>query len=164
MTGPSCVRLSLKLLDSKKALLREIIDTNKLHYGIKDELVKGSVGGHFRHSLTHWQKLLDNGLDGVVHYDYRERGTALEKNPEVALKATEMVRAKVAKLKEKDMKLPVEVAFMLDPARPGDHIFNSTWERELWFCYDHSRHHAQMIEIILKGFGGYSFKCDPHGE
>jgi hypothetical protein len=161
---PAVVGAAVSLLDGKIALLAAIRARNPEHYRSKDLLVGGSVGGHMRHSIAHFEKLMashhpsttaaDDRIE-TVHYDVRERHTAVEVDAAAATAAVEALLSSVKRLHRYDMQRPVHPAFMLTGTDPGEHLFKSNMERELWFCCHHAMHHMAMAALVLRRFGGY---------
>eukprot|EP00611_Tribonema_gayanum_P007767 TRINITY_DN17190_c0_g1_i1.p1 TRINITY_DN17190_c0_g1~~TRINITY_DN17190_c0_g1_i1.p1 ORF type:complete len:213 (-),score=55.57 TRINITY_DN17190_c0_g1_i1:158-796(-) len=148
------------MIESKKTLLKQIRDANPGHYTSVDHLVGASIGAHMRHSMQHFAKLLAGipqapGQEGLpIHYDRRERHNDVETSIDAALAALDGLTDAVVKLDADSMKAKITPEFMLE-VKGLEHKFNSTVERELFFCVHHAVHHMAMIALILKNIGGY---------
>jgi hypothetical protein len=132
------------------------------HYTAVDELVGASMGAHMRHSLDHYSKLIaaSGGAAAAaappveVHYDNRERHTAIESDVGAAIALVDSLAAKIVQLGAAPMHSPVAANFMLE-VKGLEHRMESTLERELFFCTHHAVHHMAMIALILQRLGGY---------
>ncbi|KAG5192636.1 hypothetical protein JKP88DRAFT_351803 [Tribonema minus] len=84
----------------------------------------------------------------------RERHNDVETSIDAALAALDGLTDAVVKLDADSMKAKITPEFMLE-VKGLEHKFNSTVERELFFCVHHAVHHMAMIALILKNIGGY---------
>lgn len=114
-----------------------------------------SVGGHVRHTLDHWTKLLTHeftlNLDESIDYDSRERNTEIEMNRLVALTANEKVlHALNSALQFRQLQTPVKVMFIGDAKSGVRYTVDSTFGRELSFVTHHTTHHLSTIKLLMQ--------------
>jgi hypothetical protein len=114
-----------------------------------------SVGGHMRHTLDHWSKLVNHdftlGDDEAIDYDSRERHTETETNRLIALSANEQVlHALNTALKARRPEAAMKVMFLGDSKTGERYIVNSTFARELSFVSHHATHHLSTIKLLMQ--------------
>mmetsp|Transcript_24895 Transcript_24895/g.25520 ORF Transcript_24895/g.25520 Transcript_24895/m.25520 type:complete len:191 (+) Transcript_24895:34-606(+) len=114
-----------------------------------------SVGGHIRHSLDHWSKLLNHdftlGCDEEIDYDSRERFSEIETNRLVALDTNERLQHSLSSaLQTRDPNMLVKVMFIGDSKSGVKYSVNSTFGRELSFIAHHSTHHLSTIKLLMQ--------------
>lgn len=110
--------------------------------------VSGSVGEHVRHILDHVAALVGLGAGAVLTYDHRERGTSVESDPGMALRAILRLKAAIADRLSMEPDTPVAVIARVSPA--GDPV--AAWSsvaRELAFVISHTIHHQALIAALL---------------
>lgn len=112
-----------------------------------------AIGQHVRHTLDHYRKLLDGfASGGVVEYDRRDRGVAVETDRSAALEAIGSIIAGFDGLDEARLAFPVRVRAMVNGE--GDEVeMESTLVRELWFATHHAIHHNALIKGVAAEFG-----------
>ena len=109
----------------------------------------GSVGGHVRHILDHVAAFVSPPPSGVLSYDHRMRGTAVEHDPPAAIREILRLQAALQRLTGASVDTPVTVSMILS-AR-GDRVTGwSTVARELGFIVSHTIHHQAMIALLLE--------------
>jgi uncharacterized damage-inducible protein DinB len=115
--------------------------------------VSGSVGEHVRHALDHIAALLSCGSSVTLSYDGRERGTAAETDPSIALRHILRLKAALAQCSARSLDEPMQIVSMVSPS--GESITGwSTLARELAFVVSHTIHHHAMIALLLS-FQGF---------
>src|SRR5262249_17924925 len=83
-----------------------------------------------------------------LSYDRRERGTAVERDQDEALRLIMRLRSAVEAWNERAMDEPICVASMLTAA--GESVTGwSTLGREIAFVTSHTIHHEAMIAVLL---------------
>ncbi|CAK9011650.1 Apoptosis-inducing factor homolog B [Durusdinium trenchii] len=121
-------------------------------YGSTCKVVGASIGAHVRHSLDHYDRLLDTILKGepsaMVRYDVRERGSDVETDLNAGLDAVIACSIKMSKITPKELELPLRVEFNLTNEADSAQAFESCALRELWFVAHHSIHHQAMMKLI----------------
>jgi uncharacterized damage-inducible protein DinB len=110
--------------------------------------VSGSIGEHVRHILDHIAAFAATPPHGVVSYDRRERGTAVESDSGVALRAILRLKALLAVADHRRLDLPVTVSSVLVHGQPPVSAW-STLRRELAFVVSHTVHHQALIAVLL---------------
>ncbi len=134
--------------------LSDLVRTlNTEQYNARPELTKcGAIGGHVRHVLDHLVAWL-NGVDqGVVNYDDRQRDTAIEHDPVVALHAIKHHTARLAEIS--DSQLAGQVFVLTSMTSCGSLVeLPSSHARELAFVFSHTIHHNAIIGTIARALG-----------
>jgi uncharacterized damage-inducible protein DinB len=114
-----------------------------------------SVGGHVRHTLDHWAKLLNHdftlGADEPIDYDSRERYTETELNRLIALSANDKILHGLnTALQSRQPNTPVKVMFLGDSKTGERYTVESTFARELSFVSHHATHHLSTIKLLMQ--------------
>ncbi|MDP5135716.1 DinB family protein [Rheinheimera baltica] len=117
-----------------------------------------SIGKHMRHILDHFFAIANS--DGLVNYEQRQRGTALEADPALAL-------AKLAQLKTWLKQLPQQqltrsVMVRSDIGIGTQQLVNveSTLGRELMFACSHAIHHYAMLKQLYQQQTGQCLRAE----
>lgn len=131
---------TIKYLNQAKVFL-DTIRPEEYHQPI-DLLSNSTIGIHTRHFIECYQCLITQAETGVICYDSRERDTALEENPMVALAALQEIIRKLPTL------LPKQSIFLKNIVAIQTTI-KSTIERELLHNLEHTTHHLAIIKIGL---------------
>jgi hypothetical protein len=112
-------------------------------------VVSASIGGHVRHSLDHVEAVLD-GIDaGIIDYDRRARGTAVESNRQAALDAIDRLKLELLGMPAIPDHLPLRLNVMLTSNGPSTEVATSLG-REMAFALSHTVHHNALIALIAK--------------
>lgn len=136
----------LEILNQGEALLNEISDES---YTRRVPLAfNASIGGHYRHCLDHFRKLLDAARQGDLNYDRRERGTLVENDRFAALNATRELREGFARLNPAVLSRPLEVTCRTSYAALGSQASPSTVRREIMYSVAHAVHHYALIGVM----------------
>ena len=138
------------------ALDRLLDDLGAVLIGVTPEIytaravvgVSGSIGEHVRHALDHIAALLSCPPAAMLTYDRRQRGTAVETDPSVALRHILRLKAALVPCAARSLDEPMQVAFMVSTS--GESLASwSTLARELAFVFSHTIHHQAMIALLL---------------
>jgi len=117
-------------------------------YGMPLDLLFGaSIGQHTRHLVEFYQCLLNQISESspVINYSKRVRDTAIEEDPEFALKTIEQLVSEILTLDENiSCKLKCSEQF-----ESGEVFIDSNLERELLYNIEHTIHHLAIIKIGL---------------
>jgi uncharacterized damage-inducible protein DinB len=112
----------------------------------------GTIGGHVRHCLDHARSLLDGLAVGVIDYDHRVRGTAIETDPSAARAEIRRLGHLAERAATQSAASPVRVVVM--PTRDGASMqLGSTLGRELAFVLSHTIHHNATIKGMAVAMG-----------
>jgi len=148
------IEQEMSAVQVREAVIGIVKQQSRLLQCISDEmyayhcpLLKGTTGGHVRHSLDHIRRALEQFP--VIRYDIRERNTVIEKDRIAALKELESLLELTLTVDDKKAKEAVQAAFMLT-AEGKEILLNSTVEREMAFAVHHCIHHNAMIKGILQ--------------
>jgi len=106
----------------------------------------GSVGGHMRHIVEHYQSFLRGLTDGEIDYEKRSRDPLVENDPAYATGILESVTEQLDEwsglLTNSALKLCVETS-------PGITTATSVL-RELEFLLSHTIHHYALVAIMAR--------------
>src|SRR6516162_6441121 len=112
-------------------------------------VVSASIGGHVRHSLDHIEAVLD-GIDaGVIDYDSRARGTAVESKRQAALDAIDRLKLELLGMPAIPDRLHLRLKVLLTSDGPSMEVATSLG-REMAFALSHTVHHTALIAVIAK--------------
>lgn len=110
--------------------------------------VSGSIGQHVRHALDHVAVLVTARPHGVMTYDSRERGTAIETDQGAALRAILRLKPLLEAMTDDVLDSPVVLTALLEREGTPESA-RSTLRRELAFVIDHTVHHQALIATLL---------------
>jgi uncharacterized damage-inducible protein DinB len=109
----------------------------------------GTIGQHVRHILDHVSALVAAHPGAVLSYDHRCRGTAVETNPDSAVREIFRLETALDRWSMRLLDQPVSVTSMI--AASGQSVTGwSTLARELAFVVNHTIHHQAMIAVLLE--------------
>ena len=115
-------------------------------------VIPSSLGGHVRHCLDHFEALCTGVITGVVDYDDRQRGTAVETDRIAALSAIRRLRLQLESLDESVLTKTVRVRSII--AADGTSIeTRSSVGRELAFVLSHTVHHNALVAAMCRTLG-----------
>jgi hypothetical protein len=103
-----------------------------------------AIGAHFRHTLDHFQNLLESYASGLVDYDARRRDPLLESDPEAALAKSRELRQLLGQIDPASIP-PLVVLCKVSYSDAPPARVPSNLPRELMFCVSHAIHHHAMI-------------------
>lgn len=115
-------------------------------------VIPSSLGGHVRHCLDHFEALCTGAITGVIDYDDRQRGTAVETDRIAALSAIQRIHLQIEALDESILTRTVRVPSII--AGDGTSIeTRSSLGRELAFVLSHTVHHNALVAAICRTLG-----------
>lgn len=131
-----------------EVVLNDLIDFINMvtyeDYIRKSPLLSGaSIGQHCRHSIELYQCLINGYAEGKINYEKRKRDILIETDKEVAINSLLAIE-KSLPLTDKAMLLECE----------GE-LFQSSFQRELLYCNEHTIHHKALIRVGVNEIGGY---------
>ena len=145
------VRAVKRILSELMEILVQV--SEQVYLNVPKPFFQSSVGAHVRHCLDHFYALLQAFEDGNVDYEKRERGTKLETNKHLAVRAVQELRERFGDLKinKGDGRMPVCLSVALEA--PMNKNFSVTWvnttlERELHFVTSHTVHHLALVKVM----------------
>jgi len=112
----------------------------------------GGVGEHVRHGLDHLRAVLADAPQGVIDYECRRRGWAVERDPEIAAMELWHCAATFTALSGRDPDRPVWVRQRIHPEAEAVET-RSSWGRELVSALSHEIHHAAILRPRLEAAG-----------
>ncbi len=114
------------------------------------EVFHGSIGGHVRHCLEHFQSLIDGWDRAHVDYDHRARDVRLELEPEQALRRTRLLRARLRQIRSEELFSPVTVRCEVSYAHGDSPVTHSSVGREFVYAIAHAIHHFALISVMAR--------------
>ncbi|RJP35895.1 MAG: DinB family protein [Phycisphaerales bacterium] len=115
-------------------------------------VIPGSLGGHVRHCLDHFAALCAGATSGLIDYDRRQRGTAIETSRSAALHAIRGLQDRLAPLDASMMTRGVRVVSMLTVEGTSIEV-PSSLGRELAFVLSHTVHHNALVSAMCSTLG-----------
>ena len=143
--APACAPL-VRLLDDMASIVRRL--SPQVYAARMVPGASGSIGEHVRHVLDHVTAFLGAAAQPVLSYDHRERGTLVEADPGVALRAIMRLHARLEGLSETRLDAPAVVSALVVRGEPPM-LMRSTLRRELAFVISHTVHHQALIGVLL---------------
>ncbi len=138
-----------------RSLLRELTDAD---YVKKiPRFYDQSIGSHIRHSLSHFDRVCDNVQNGdILHYDVRERNTAVENHKEAADARIQHLITVINDM-HVSYATQISVEFMspvhAESSEPTSYIIKSNLMRELSFVAHHNTHHLALVRLMMDHLG-----------
>ncbi len=117
------------------------------------ELFMSSIGQHLRHILDLYQVMIQPTKEGVVDYDVRRRGLALETEKEAGLQELRALRSWLESLTPESLAQEVQVKTEVLLSETCSVSLPSTLARELIFTASHLTHHLALMVTIAKVIG-----------
>ncbi len=111
----------------------------------------GTIGGHLRHCLEHFDCFRAGLGDGFVDYDARKRGTPEETDPTAAGERLASLREWFGAADE-PMERVIQVSVDCGLSGP-DRWSQSSIARELQFLISHTVHHFAIIAVMCAAQG-----------
>lgn len=110
-------------------------------------LFHGTIGQQVRHVLEFYLCVFSGIKNGSICYDERKRDLRLETDKAYAVQCLETILHKLENL-ENDAEIKLKVC--LSKENNEFSAINSSIDRELVYCFDHSVHHQALIKIALQ--------------
>ncbi|MCC5928709.1 MAG: hypothetical protein JJU28_05635 [Cyclobacteriaceae bacterium] len=128
-----------------KNLLKSLTSTQ---YQQKLDVLSGvSIGQHIRHILEFYNCLAKSKESGIVNYDARRRDITLETNLSFACSIIDNI---IDLLLEAQNPKPINLICNYNNPKDSPLMIGTTYQRELWYCFEHSIHHQALIKVGLK--------------
>ncbi|KAI9275951.1 hypothetical protein BDA99DRAFT_496958 [Phascolomyces articulosus] len=122
----------------------------------------GTIGKHIRHVYDHFHLLLSGNPTlshqqqrheddtWTVDFDARSRDQPMERDRREATYCFRDMQNKFKEIEDKiPLDTPVRLAATIDPSSNVPRaMFNSSYDRELWYCCMHAIHHYAAIKAI----------------
>lgn len=110
------------------------------------------LGAHVRHCIDHVDALLNGIASGEIHYDRRERGTAIEHDRTAGLAAAADRAVLVRAIGDAVLDSSIAVHAMVAPTAP-EVVFDSTVAREVLYVFHHTVHHTALMSAQATNMG-----------
>ena len=129
-------------------VLQELMDFLSLveaeHYTRPSQILnRATIGQHVRHSIEMYQCLLSGYSEGTVDYAKRKRDIVIESSPDYAIECLQSILKGVKKY-DKQISLS-----------NNEQSFATSFNRELFYCDEHTIHHLALIRVGINEIGGY---------
>lgn len=113
----------------------------------------GGIGPHFRHTIEHFESLINGLPSGKVDYDHRKRDIEVERVRTVAIGKLEAIRSMLLEL-ALDLEKPLLVKTESHASDMHDDLWvQSSLGRELISVISHTVHHYALISFIARYYG-----------
>jgi hypothetical protein len=110
------------------------------------------LGAHVRHCIDHVDALLNGTTSGEIHYDRRERGTAMEADRAIGLVAAADRARQIRAISDACLHSAIVVEAIVAPgSRPMR--FDSTVAREVLYVLHHTVHHTALMSALASNLG-----------
>jgi len=138
------------------AQLRSVIENlSDAQYAQKPVgVVESSIGGHVRHCLDHVRALLSAVNTGVLDYDHRQRGTAVELCRQAAMDEARRLMDELSQLPGDAPARLVRMSVLMSADAPPLRVY-STIGREMAYTLSHTIHHNALIAAMVRTLGGW---------
>lgn len=134
--------LCIENLQDIKELLLKLEDEQ---YTFQSNFLYGaSIGQHLRHILEFYERVFTLNECGIINYSKRERKKHLEYCRISAIEFIDKLCNNIHNSEQKDRLLVFN-----DDAIEGEKMITS-FEREVFYCLEHSIHHQALIKVCLK--------------
>lgn len=107
-----------------------------------------SAGSHMRHVIDHYQAIISGLEREFIDYDVRERGSALESSPRLAIAKLNEVADWIKMLTEDELTKPTTLSTEVSVTNKNIQKVQTSVARELVFASSHAVHHYAMIAQI----------------
>ena len=142
---------AIEVLTQASSILSQI--TNEQYRTRPDQGTRSSIGEHFRHLIDLFSAVLCSRTSGMVDYDQRSRGAAVERNREIAISNCESLMSSISELDEVLLGKRVELKTEVCLSESLSVVLPSSFQRELVFAAAHAVHHFAIIREIALGLG-----------
>lgn len=112
-----------------------------------------TVGGHYRHCLDHFEKLLEGLAAGEIDYDARRRDPLIETSRYAALAKTLDLGRRIRQLAQADPSTPLVMRCRSSYSIEEVPSVPTTLQREIIFCISHAIHHYALIVVMCRNMG-----------
>lgn len=131
------------LLELKQLL---VLLTNSQYTQPINSLSGGTIGQHFRHLLEFYKIISETKADEEFSYDNRNREQKIETDSSYTITVIEKLIADFGAFSSFG-NTTMKANFTQNEAESSS--FQSTIERELAYCLEHSIHHQALIKVAL---------------
>lgn len=128
-------------------LLTGLTDEQYCQCGVGE--VTSSIGGHVRHCLDHVEAILVGAATGLIDYDDRRRGTAVEKVRSEAIASISREVARLGELPRASLDCSLWLRTMVVSDQPPL-LVRTSLTRELSFVLSHTIHHGALIAVMAR--------------
>jgi len=113
-------------------------------------LFNSSIGEHVRHILEFYACLIKGVEVGIINYDKRKRQKTLENQTDLC---ASQINSIINKLNTIPHDSPLKVEANFSKTNLGiNFALESSLQRELGYCLEHSVHHKALIKTALKEY------------
>lgn len=109
-----------------------------------------SIGKHYRHIIDHVESVLKGVHSGLIDYDDRQRGTAVESDLEAARERSETLLERWEALSAVDLERSIPVRAKTSTTSERSMMATSTVAREAMYVVIHAVHHYALIGVMCQ--------------
>jgi len=150
MTGNELAHAFTQILGNGSRFVASLDDAT---YTFSHPSASGSsIGGHFRHVVDHYSRLIDGVNSGLVDYDARERDVRIEQDREFACQTVARLLIASEPLSNFDPSHPLPVACAVNPDGESPTV-ESSLGREMVFVVSHAVHHYAIMAMMGRSLG-----------
>ncbi len=147
VSGEHLRSAALAILDQGLDLLASL--ENADYTRTLPEAFNASIGGHYRHCLDHFERLLVKG-DEVIDYDARQRDERIERDPAFAAGRTRELASALRALPAVRLAEAVSVRCRVAYVGEDSPMVPSTFAREIMYAIVHAVHHYALIGVMCR--------------
>lgn len=140
---------SMQTLEQLSCFIEDLNDT-EYQYSAKPWF-NSSIGQHLRHIVDLYMALMNH--NGLVDYDARRRGAAIETQRLVGLEELNTIKQWLLNLNEEDLNTDLHISTEVSLQSQQALQFRSNFARELCFAASHLTHHLAIMAVIAKMSG-----------
>lgn len=140
---------SMQTLEQLICFIDDLNDT-EYQYSAKPWF-NSSIGQHLRHIVDLYLALMNH--NGLVDYDARRRGAAIESSRLVGLEELATIKQWLLSLDETNLNTDIRISTEVSLESQQALQFRSTFARELCFAASHLTHHLAIMAVIAKMSG-----------
>ncbi|WP_375748585.1 DinB family protein [Vibrio sp. HN007] len=150
MTKTTCPSISgnIEAIDQGLELFSKLSDEN-YNYKAKP-YVDSSMGEHLRHILDLYHAVINEAQTGVIDYDHRRRGAAVERERTIGIDELLQVKNWLENIETETLQKQVTILSEATISSQKICEVKSTLQRELLFVGSHTIHHFALINVVAK--------------
>ncbi len=116
-----------------------------------------NIGNHIRHINDHFFALMEGSRIGIIDYNTRNRGSAIETDSNIAIQQVnqilDWIEVSENSHTKDDLNKAIKIISEIDCIQTQSMEFSSNIARELLYLINHTIHHTAHIGLIAKNNG-----------
>jgi len=150
MTGTELAQAFTGILEEGSRFVGSLDDAT--YTFVHPSAAGSSIGGHFRHVVDHYTRLVEGVQLGIVDYDARERDPRIEQDRAFACETVRKLLPTCEALSERGPSSTLLVACAIDPDGDAARV-ESSLGREMVFVVSHAVHHYAIMAMMGRTLG-----------